>query len=153
MQEITFKPKLWKPLVSFILNASFVVLGLYTVLIKENNFGWLTLLFFGLGTIISVLQLLPNSSYLTLNNKGMRIKTIFQTTQVDWEDIAGFYTKKILFNPIVMIRFSNDFHGKYLGREIDSILGNKENAIPSNFGKTAQELCDILNQYKEQPQS
>ena len=113
MQEITFQPKLWKPIVGLILNASFIALGLYTLVIKENNFGWLTLLFFGFGMIISVLQLIPNSSYVTLNNKGMKIKTIWRTTQVDWKDIAGFYTKKILFNPIVMIRFSKDFHGKY----------------------------------------
>lgn len=148
MKEIKLKSPIWKPLLALLLNLSFVILGLYLLWVKGVNFAWFTIALFGTGTVLSIVQLIPISSYLIIGSKGITIKTLLQTTKLEWKDIQGFYTKKILFSNLVMIQFSDSFHGKYLSVKVDSMLTSRENTLPGNYGKSADELCEILMKYK-----
>lgn len=148
MHEIKIKPQPWKPLILLILNLAFVAMGIYLLIDKQNQYGWFTIVFFGICAIISLLQLIPNSNYLLIHPKGLTIKTFLNTTELEWKDIKNISSKKILFNTFTILKFSDDFHGKFLNNKIDSILTNKEGLLPNSFGMNSEKLCRILNEYK-----
>jgi hypothetical protein len=149
MQEIKLKPTIWKPLFSLVSGLGFVALGFYLIFEKGNNFGWFTVVLFGLIVILSLLQFIPNSSYLIINDKGLKIKTLFRTSELSWDDIDNFYTKKVFFQKFVMVKFSPNFQGKFLGVAVEKQLTNRENALPENYGKSTEELSNLLNEEKK----
>jgi hypothetical protein len=126
MTDLVLKPKKWKPILALIANLFFVFLGYHLVFEQHNNFGWFTLSFFGMGAILSIAQLLPLGNRLVIHNDGITVDNLFWKSRLNWKDIEQFYTKKILFQNLVMIRFSKSYSGKYLGYKINHILSKNE---------------------------
>ncbi|WP_124639809.1 STM3941 family protein [Amniculibacterium aquaticum] len=146
MKEIVLKPKLWKPILGAFLSIGFVILGINLVN-KGINYGWFTIALFGLSTLLAMLQLIPNSTYLKISDRGIFVKTLFSSSELKWTDIKGFYTKKVFLKTFVMIRFADHFKGKYLGYDASKMLTNNESMLPDNYGKSAEELNEILNEH------
>ena len=42
-----------------------------------------------------------------------------------------------------------NFLGKFLGVAVEKQLTNRENALPENYGKSTEELSDLLNEEKK----
>src|SRR5262245_1348269 len=57
---------------------------------SERSLGYVCMLFFGLGVVVSLLQLIPGSSYLRLARDGIIIRSMWRTTFYRWSDIERF---------------------------------------------------------------
>lgn len=145
MEKIVLRPTTWKTILSLIANIAMLAMGIYLVYSLHNNFGWLTILLFGTTLILNIIQLIPTNNQLVVQPEGISIRTMFWKSEIQWKNIEKFYTKKIFFQNITLIRFSPQYTGKYLAYKVDTLAANNEGTLPSNYGKKAEELCRFLN--------
>ncbi len=112
----------------------------------------------GLGVLCSVLalgtaaQLLPGASELTLDQEGFTVKAMFRTQRYRWMDITGFSVGKIGLNSMVVFNFTDDFRSRSEAERAASDfmknLNGFEASIPGGFGKSPQELSQLMNSWK-----
>ena len=83
------RPKPLKSIGLLFVSILFVACGF--IFIKEDPFmAWITIIFFGLGVIVFVIQLIPNSSYLKLTKDGFEVKNLFKSDSTKWSDVNSF---------------------------------------------------------------
>lgn len=128
-------------------SSSFVAIGSY--LIEENPFmAWMTIIFFGLGVIVFVIQLMPNSSRLKLSKDGFELKNLFKSDFTKWSDVDKFRVGYVGRTKMVKYDFSRE-HNKYnVGKKIAKSLSGSEGALPNTYGMKAKELAELMNDWK-----
>ncbi|UIR54791.1 hypothetical protein LZQ00_10935 [Sphingobacterium sp. SRCM116780] len=150
----------------FLLIASliFVIGGIFLVLYPEEFkgsplvtifMGIVSALFFGLGVIVSIYQLLKNRLALVLTNQGLYVG-IKNKTFIPWENIKGFREISIHSNSIIIIQIKNS-HG-VIGLEKNKIIkktmqfnnnnyGSPYNIAASTMDISHNDLMLVLNEY------
>ena len=102
--------------------------------------GWYCAAFFGIGLIISVVNLLPNSSYLTMNRDGFRIRSLFREQSFEWTDVETFMVRDTGHMKMVVFTFSKEYAKKFPAW--------LPGGLPDTYGLTAQDLADRMNAAK-----
>jgi len=123
-----------------IVSLGFVVLGI-SLLEKKLWVGVLNIFFFGICLIIFIINTLPNSSYLKIDERGIEMKNLFRITFIPWKAVSGFTTKSILIKKVVSFNIDKDLLGNSKMRE-------KTGAFPDTYGMSAEKLAKLLNEYK-----
>lgn len=139
---VTFYPNKFKLSAYLVISLSFVFLGFY-IDTMNRWIGVANIIFFGLCAIIFIIMLIPNSSYLRVDEKGFEMRSLFRSTFIPWHVINSFSTKRIFINNMVMI----DFNSEYIDT---SKLKSKTGAFPDTYGMSAKKLAEIMNEYKAQ---
>ncbi|MDN3649551.1 hypothetical protein QWZ13_11555 [Reinekea marina] len=110
--------------------------------------GHIASIFFGIGFIVALLQLLPGASQLEIASDGIRYTVLFRTNFIPWNEISYFYeltmqdgkTKKVGWH-----------YSEEVVLEAEAKQGYPVNMdiphgiLPDNFGKSASDLVKILN--------
>lgn len=115
----------------------FVAFGLWTIREhKEAVSAWPLTVACVLLVLILVLWLLPNSSYLLMNEEGLQIRHLFTTTRFRWEEIQKFWADR---------RMTGQMGVHYLlnGRRLIQVR-----YLPDNYGMDPRELAMLLNQWR-----
>ena len=145
---ITLYPSKTKTILLLIVSLIFTFGGIFLIQ-KGDNFGWVVLSFFGLGTMVFIIMLLPNSTYLKISEEGIETKSLFQKSKIlPWNSIEIFGTGYIGLNEKVTLNFSENHDKQKLGREIASSISGFEGALPNTYGMSASKLAELLNDYK-----
>lgn len=113
----------------------FVAFGLWSLVRFHTVSAWPLMVACVLLTLILLLWSLPNSSYLLLNEEGLRIRHLFATREHRWEDIQKFWADR---------RVTGQMGVYYL------LNGNRlmqVHSLPDNYGMKPQELAILLNQW------
>ncbi len=149
MKEETkiLKPKKLKTLGLLLISILFVTAGFF---IKDNKpfIAWSSILFFGLGIIVFLIQLLPNSSYLKLTSKGFEIRNLYKSHFTSWSDIESFTTGIIGTNKMVMFNYSKEHNKHSSGKKVARNLSGSEGGLPNTYGMKAEDLAKLLNDWK-----
>jgi hypothetical protein len=95
---------------------------------------------FILSSVASLIPLLPNQSYLKMDNLGITIKSMFQTIEIKWAEVENFYTEKKSRRDVVAFRFI-DKKINYLNFKN---IYSKTECLPDDYGMKAEELADLL---------
>ncbi|WP_407405811.1 STM3941 family protein [Chryseobacterium sp.] len=143
-EPILLKPSKLKSILLSIISITFVILGV-TLLEKNLLVGILNIVFFGICFAVFIIQILPSSSYLKINEQGIEMKNLFKTTFIPWESVSDFRTKNFFINKMVVF----DIEKKFL--ENDKIKP-KTGAFPDTYGMSALQLAQLLNDYKNEYQ-
>lgn len=108
------------------------------------------IVFFGLGVVIALVHLLPNSSYLELDDKGFTTCTMFRKSFVPWQDIAEFFpmTLQRPARSMVALRYAPGYTRHATARKLVSALAGAEGALPDTYGRSAEELAQLLNRIR-----
>jgi hypothetical protein len=140
---VTFHPSKLKQTALLIISILFVISGIF--LIEKGNLliGISNTLFFGICSIVFMITLIPNSSYLQVTEKGIEMKSLFRSTHIPWEVIDGFTPKRVLLNKMIMINF-NEYYLK------SAKLNSKKGVFPDTYGMSAEKLTALLTEYKAQ---
>jgi hypothetical protein len=114
--------------------------------------GWLAVVFFGLGVPIFIIQLFPNSSFLTVSDEGIEFCSLFRKSKLKWSDIAEFGVFSIrnhglTVRKIIGINFSATYTLASKGRAVAKALSGFEGALPDTYGLQAEELVELLSMY------
>lgn len=147
-------PSRFKWLLVLAVSLTFVVVGLLALfgprpVGPEDAWAmWLCVGFFGLGAGASLLQFLPQSSFLRLHADGFTVRTLYREATYRWEDVDPFGVVAIRHNRMVGFNYVPHFdRAKRLRRAVAALAGF-EGALPDTYGLKAEELADLMNEYK-----
>lgn len=138
---LTLRPGKLKNIILILISSGFIFMGI--TLIERNLWiAILTIFLFGISLIVFSINLIPNTSYLKIDERGLEMKSLFRTTFIPWQVVSGFTTKQIFVNKLVMF----DIDEKFLKL---SKIKSKQGAFPDTYGISAKKLAALLNDYKE----
>jgi hypothetical protein len=104
----------------------------------------------GFGTFAGILRLLPWASYLRLDPKGFTYCAAFYMVSVAWEDVAefGVVAKDAAHAyPTIGFNFTPGYSKNPTGRELAKSINGWESALPGTYGKRAEDLADLMNEW------
>jgi hypothetical protein len=114
-----------------------------------NRSGFFVAGFFGLCFVAGFVSLWPSSSYLELDSEGFVIRNLFQETRSPWSDIESFSVRRIGLRRMVGITFAPHYAPLAKSRAaVRSVVG-VEGSFPDTYGRSADELARLLNEYLE----
>jgi hypothetical protein len=136
----------------FLISATFVAGGIW--MIREGeNFGWLCAGFFALGIPVSLLQLHPRCSFLTVTEEGIEFAGLFRVARLRWSDISQFGVYDVRnhygFRAATMVAFnySAEYQQARKARALAKALTRFEAALPDTYGFSAEALARLLSTY------
>lgn len=129
--------------------AAFVAAG-FVAVPTDPFMAYSGIVFFGLGVVIALLHLLPNSSYLELEERGFTTCTMFRKHFVPWQDIAEFFPISLdhRAKPMVAWRYAPGYTRHATARKLVTALAGAEAALPDTYGRSAAELAELLNEVR-----
>jgi hypothetical protein len=110
---------------------------------------WLGLIptvFFGLGLVVSLILLLPNSSFLELDDNGFLFRNLFRDSRFSWADIAGFEARRLSLRKFVTFDFARGYTASRHARALARTISGAEGALPDTYGMSAEDLADLMNE-------
>ncbi len=145
------KTQQWKFLAAAV---GLMLLGYWQVKRGNISDGWFTL---GLGALLSlfaIVQLLPGSNSLTVEENGFRIVALFRENRFRWEEVDSFGTYEVKFRSKRRIFGGFNFAPgarpmTKLMRKSRKTLGY-EAGVPAVDGFTPAELVELLETYRLQ---
>lgn len=111
--------------------------------------GWVSLLFFGVGLLVSVVAAMPTASYLRLDPEGFTICSLYRAHKVRWTDVTGFGVGRIFLNKMVMFNFEPTYQRTPGLRSLNAGIVGYEAGLPDNYGLSHEELADLMNNYRD----
>jgi hypothetical protein len=131
--------------------ALFVVGGIWMAQ-EKGWIGYLSAGLFALGIPIGIIQLLPGSTYLCINEDRLSFANLFRVTHIPWNVIDHFFVVSMnqtgmTVHKIVGFNFVPSYDRASVGRQISSAIAQCEGALPSTYGSKSEELTDMLNRH------
>jgi hypothetical protein len=141
------KPSVFKTILCLLGSLCFVAL---TPLVIDKNAiaAWSGLILFGLGVIVFIIQLFPNTSYLKLTEEGFEVKSLFKSHFTKWSDVESFEVGYLGNNKAVMFNYSENHTKQKLGKQVASAMTGAEGGLPNTYGMKAKELAELMNEWK-----
>jgi hypothetical protein len=136
--------------VLLLLGSSLFVAGGIWLLPHKPFIGGVAIIFFGLGLIVCAVGLLPKSSFLTLTEEGFTVASLYRKHFVSWSSVQSFTPIRIGRNMIVGWNYSPEFRESTNLRKVNFAISEVEAALPDTYGKSAEELCALMNEIKKQ---
>jgi hypothetical protein len=95
-------------------------------------------------------QLLPGSTYLRIAENGLTFANLFRETTIPWNSVEKFFVITLKqggrgVHKLVGFNFAAPYEGSRAIRRIASALVNCDGGLPDTYGKSAEELTEILN--------
>ncbi|MFO0965439.1 MAG: hypothetical protein U0793_07615 [Gemmataceae bacterium] len=151
MAPVTLYPKKLSAVWLLLACSAFVAGGIWMAE-KKGWIGYACAGFFSLGIPVALVQLLPGSAYLQLDDNGLTYCSLFRKKSIPWSLIDEFFVvtlKQAGLKVHTMIGFNHvpGYQGKRFGRGLSRAVAHCEGALPDTYGKKAEELVVLLNSY------
>jgi hypothetical protein len=117
------------------------------VIADGNWFGYVATAFFGLGLVVSLILLWLSSSFLELDDSGFLIRNLFRDSRMSWADIEIFEARRLGARKMVTLKFVPQYTELPSVRAVAQALSGAEGALPDTYGRSAEELARMLNEY------
>ena len=139
----------WKVVLVLGICAMFVALGWFMVT-QGAWFGWVVAGFFGPGGLVVVAMLLLRGwPSIVLDENGFEFTASFsRRSRLAWSDVLGFFVMRMYGSRMIGIAFAPDAPMRGARRFARAISG-VEGAIPDQYALSPEELCTLLNQWRE----
>jgi hypothetical protein len=151
-ENLVLRPKPFKTVLLALTSLLFTVGGIL-VFEAEKWKGALITSFFGLCFLTFVIQLIPGSIKLTLTKDAFIVTSFFRSTSTRWSDVKEFKIGYIGKSKFLKFDFSDKHSQSSIGKGLAKFLSGNHGALPSNYGMTIAELCNLMNEWKESRQS
>lgn len=142
------RPSPWKWAGVGAVCTAFTVIGGLMVRSGEA-IGWLCLVPFGVGVLVSVASVLPNATYLKLDPEGFTMCSMYRSHTFRWEDVSGFEVGSVFSNKMVLFNFEPSYTRTPGLRSLNVGLVGFEAGLPGSYGLKHEELADLLNKFKQ----
>ena len=105
--------------------------------------------FFGAGSIVAAVQLLPRAGELRLDQDGFTIRSLFRTQALCWRDVtAPFRVVKIRSQKMVGFDLAGADGTRYLAELSKSVAGVHA-GLPDTYGLRAEDLAALMNEWRD----
>jgi len=138
---IILRPGKGKSILLFVISTAFVCLGI-SLWETHKLPAAFTVIFFGLCLLVFIINLIPNASYLKIDDQGIEMKNLFRSTFIPWNAVSGFKTKSVFLSTMVVFE---------LNQKLPEASGMKvkTGAFPDTYGMAGKKLAALLNEQKE----
>jgi len=141
---VTYRTRRLKMILLVVGSGIFVWVGIW-LRAHQPFVAYPSIIFFGLCGLVGLVGLLPNSSYLTLTDRGFEFASLYRKHFVSWSDVDSFIPIKIQHNRMVGWNYSPGFSKSQRLRRVNTALAGTEAALPDTYGMSAEELADLMN--------
>jgi hypothetical protein len=141
-EKLVFEGNRLKTLALFLGCAMFLGVG---ILFAQDGDRWAIpiIMISAFGCLILLSMLVPGNYRLTIDSSGVKLKGPFRSMNLAWSDVDGFYVRYFHTGPstskLIAIKYSDSYQKRR----------GTEETIPNHFNKSPEELCAILNSYKQ----
>ena len=159
MEEIRVYLSPWKNALLILVCFAFAALGLHTLIVHPEKFGfglWLGMLFCGLGGIFMLWLVLKEritgKPYYLVTDESVTMNSGWKAWEVRFDDVERFF----LVGKMIGIRYRKDREiqkmedasglGRLVRRFNQHIGGSQEHLYVSGMTMKPKELCDLLNE-------
>ncbi|MCA9391972.1 hypothetical protein KC614_02080 [candidate division WWE3 bacterium] len=146
--SLTLYPKRFESLMLIIGSLLFALGGVWMIRVGEKK-GWFVFAFFGLGVFVLAMRLIPGSSYLQIGEEGFEVCTMFRSAFTKWEHVDQFRAGTNGKNKIVVYDYASEVKDYETVRGLMKGMFGTEAALPDTYGKSVEELVDLLNEAKD----
>lgn len=146
-ETLTLYPSKIKNTLLILISIIFTILGVWMIQVGEIR-GWFAVIFFGLGNIVLIINLFPNSSYLRLSDQGFEMRSLFRSTFTHWDAIEQFELGVIRHKKMVVFNYTPNHFQLPTGVNTARKLTGFDGALPDTYGKSIEELSSLLNEWK-----
>jgi hypothetical protein len=144
---VTLHPSLRKWGLIFAGCAVFAIAG--QAMIRDGALtGWFVLIFFGLGTLLAALAMLPGAAALTLDATGFEVTSFYRRSRTRWQDATDFIATRIPPARLRFVLFNDAAHAGTLSR-INAAMIGRNGAIPDTYGLRADDLAQLMAQWRD----
>ncbi|HEX6188183.1 MAG TPA: STM3941 family protein [Pyrinomonadaceae bacterium] len=105
MEELIIKNSRWKHFLLLIGCMGFVGTGIWMV-VQGKSFGWVAILFFGTGLVVSIWQIVDSRPRLIIDERGVLDRTL-GVGRIAWSDIEAAYVRSISGNDFICLELKN----------------------------------------------
>ncbi|HSE22123.1 MAG TPA: suppressor of fused domain protein, partial [Pyrinomonadaceae bacterium] len=126
----------------------------FLIYFTGNRDAWtiLGVAFFGVGFLVCIYNVIPGTVQLKVHRSGIEMKSLFKPMKLSWNDVDEFYVgytrSGLSRTKMIGIKFSETYKKQQTGRKISASLTGMEGALPDHFNRSAEEICEVLNEYK-----
>lgn len=143
------RPRKIRWVLVLLISAGFVAIGIAVIrspsAATEPFMAYGSLIFFGIGVVIAIVQLLPGSSFLRLSPEGFTIRAMWRDTFYRWSDIERFGVAR---QGMVGVSFSQGYPQARGLRSMMRSLSGFDGALPDNYGWDCARLAAYLESWK-----
>ncbi|TMC96471.1 MAG: hypothetical protein E6J05_14190 [Chloroflexi bacterium] len=111
--------------------------------------GWVSVIFFGLGIPLSFIQLFSSSMYLSLTPERFTMGTLWGTRTIRWSDVTSFTAEQVAYRS-KMVKFdyvpANSEHSSM--RAVARSLSGHDAGLPDTYGMKAEDLAALMNAWR-----
>jgi hypothetical protein len=132
-----------KQLLLLLLCLAFVVIGVMMVR-DGDSMGYFCGGLFAVGAVVFVVNMLPNASYLRLDEEGFTFCSLFRAHTVRWADIQEFGLVTIRLKRMVAWNFVAGYIPNPGWRSVSRAVGGFEAALADTYGRSASDLLAIM---------
>jgi hypothetical protein len=104
----------------------------------------LTLLF------VFAYQLLPNSNYVILSDRGIKMRHFFRTTHYEWSNFGSFSIASIAGERMIVFQFSEGFQGFNKSRKLSKRISGFEGGFAPFAGISPENALELIEQFRLQ---
>jgi len=130
--RLVLKPGRLKWLALLVASAVFAFAGVLIFLTSSRPAGVLILVFFGLGALVSLVELFSGRFYLLLTPESISIGSLWKPASIAWEEIEAFTPVRIGSTTLV----------KTVRR------GGRDTFLPDTYGIRADRLAALLDNWR-----
>lgn len=106
--------------------------------------GWASIIFFGMGVVVFLLQFLPGAAYLRLTPEGFTYCSSFRVHATRWEDVQEFGVMQMHHTRMVGWNYAPGYQAKARMRGVAKALGGYEACLPDTYGMKVEQLAEAL---------
>lgn len=147
--SVTLRPSIIKTLLLFLISVVFLAIGFWMIQ-KHELAGWLGVFFFGICTCVSIIILVPNSTYLKLSDEGFEICALYRKSFTKWNEVDCFTVRYIGKSKYVVFNYTDKSRKR---ARTSQALAGYDAALPDSFGMKVEELADLMNKWKKKVQN
>ena len=140
----TRPPKAWRTLG---IGLAFTAGGFW-LLSGGDARGWLVVVFFGLCSLVTLLQLLARGNCLRLDQDGFTVATLFVTRSYRWSEVDRFFVGHSGGADWVVFDLAPSRGRRSLNQRLTKRLLGHEAALPQAYGMTPEHLADLMNGWR-----
>jgi hypothetical protein len=111
--------------------------------------GWVTVGFFSLGVPASLMMMLPNATYLRLDEEGFEMGSFVKKQRYKWTDVADFRLGSVSGTRMIAIVFEPEYEPLRLVRRVVGSLAGAEAAIPNHYNAPLEQVLEALRAWKD----
>lgn len=139
----------WKLLLALAICAMFTAGGSWMIA-EGEALGWLVAGFFGIGGLaIVAVTLLRGAPRLILDADGFEFTAVFRRSKIPWSAVDEFYVMRMSGAKMIGIAFSSAYTEMRRARAVAEAVSGAEGAIPDSYAKSPEELCALLNEWRQ----